>query len=133
MSIKTQQPEGNGASQLVQLMKIHGHNKDVDIELATVTAAPPALRIKIDNMPIELEADDLIVAERLTTRKEKITITAPTVTATAVGGGNIPVQLLTLTEAEIEYGDELSIGDRVIVAEVNEGQTYIILDRAVIY
>lgn len=114
MTIKTAQPEGNGASQLVQLMRRHGYNKDINIELATVTAAPPALRIKVDNMAIELEAEDLIVAERLTSRKERIRI----------NGG---------AESEIEYLDELQIGDRVIVAEVNEGQTYIIIDRSVFF
>lgn len=136
MSIRTIQPEGNGASQLVQLMRIHGYNKDIDIELATVTAAPPELKIKIDNMPVELEKDDLIVAQRLTKRKEKITIKATAVTEAMSTEGYTPhthdITSLTLTDAEIEYLDELKVGDRVIVASVDDGQTFIILDRAVI-
>lgn len=114
MTIRTAQPEGNGASQLVQLMRIHGYNKDVNIELGTVTAAPPALKIMIDNMAIELEADDLIVAEQLTKHTRQIKL----------AGGSAQV---------LEYQDELKVGDRVIVAEVDEGQTYIILDRVVFY
>lgn len=109
--------EGSGASKMVQLIKKFGHNTDINIELGTVTASPPALKIKIDNMNLELEADDLIVAMCLT--KHKRTITFKTATST--------------TDAEIEYTDELKKGDRVIVAEINKGQTYVILDRAVIY
>jgi hypothetical protein len=153
MTIKSGiKPEGSAASQLVQLMQHHGYNKDIDIEVGTVTADPPALKIKIDNMSIELEADDLIVAERLTKRTEKITIKSAGktvikssqvtesmqqagdplhthgITSTTLSGAD-----LTVTEAEIEYLDELAVGDRVIVASTDKGQTYMILDRAVMY
>jgi hypothetical protein len=110
MTVRTFQPEGSPASQLVQLMRIHGFNKGIDIELATVTAAPPDLKIKIDNMSVELEADDLIVAERLTQYTRTVSI----------NGG---------IDSTIEFKDELQVGDRVIVASVKEGQSYIILDR----
>jgi len=53
--------EGSGASKLVQLVREIGYNKDVDIELATVTAPPPNLKIKVDNMSVELQKDDLVV------------------------------------------------------------------------
>lgn len=115
MTIRTKQPEGNGASQLVQLMRIHGFNKDVDIELATVTAAPPKLKIRIDKMSVELEHDDLIVSEHLTKHSRSVKI----------GSGG--------TAQTMEYQDELKVNDRVIVASVNDGQTFIILDRAVTY
>jgi len=55
--------EGDGAARLIQLMRIHGYNKDVDIELATVTSAPPNLRIQIDNMKVELDSDDIVMTE----------------------------------------------------------------------
>ncbi len=45
-------------------MKTFGYNKDIDIELATVIAVEP-LKIKIDNLDMELESEDLIVAEQL--------------------------------------------------------------------
>jgi hypothetical protein len=57
--------EGDGAARLIQLMRIHGYNKDVDIELATVTSAPPNLRIQIDNMKVELDSDDIVMTETL--------------------------------------------------------------------
>lgn len=122
MTIKTGlQPEGNAASQLVQLMRQHGYNKDIEIELGTITGAPPELKLRIDNMPIELEADDLVIAERLTKHVRKVR-TATTEAALAAA----PVTY-------IQYEDELSVGDRVIVAATDSGQTYMILDRAVIY
>jgi hypothetical protein len=105
---------GSGASQLVQLMRQYGYNKDIDVELATVTNAPPNLRIKVDNMSVELENDDVIVAQYLTKHTRKISI----------DGG---------VESTLQFNDELKVNDRVIVASINNGQTYVILDRAVIY
>ncbi|MFS1513912.1 DUF2577 family protein [Chengkuizengella sp. SCS-71B] len=60
--------EGSSYIQLLQLMKILGHNIDVDIELATVKAIDP-LKIQVDHMEIELEGSDLIVAEHLLEHK----------------------------------------------------------------
>ncbi|MEC0370054.1 DUF2577 domain-containing protein [Paenibacillus chibensis] len=102
--------EGSSVSQLRGLIKQVGYNKDVDIEFATVTAEPPSLRIKIDNMPIELDADDFVVAESLVkhTRKARI-------------DGATPV--------DIEFENALKAGDRVIVASFKNGQGYAILDR----
>lgn len=106
--------EGNGAARLIQLMRQHGYNKDVDIELATVTSAPPNIKVKIDNMNIELDRDDLIVAQYLTKHKRQVKID---------GGATV----------ELEYQDELKVGDRIIVASVKNDQLYIVLDKAVIY
>jgi hypothetical protein len=106
--------EGNGAARLIQLMRQHGYNKDVDIELATVTSAPPNIKVKIDNMNIELDRDDLIVAQSLMKHKRQVKI----------NGG---------TTSELEYQDELEVGDRIIVASVKNDQLYIVLDKAVIY
>ncbi|KQC48535.1 hypothetical protein AP057_12735 [Geobacillus sp. Sah69] len=106
--------EGNGAARLIQLMRHHGYNKDVDIELATITSAPPNIKVKIDNMNIELDRDDLIVARYLTKHKRQVKID---------GGATV----------EIEYQDELKVGDRVIVVSANNGQLYFVIDKAVIY
>jgi hypothetical protein len=105
---------GSGASQLVQLMRQYGYNKDIDVELATVTSAPPNLRIKIDNMSVDLDKDDVIVAQYLTGHARKVSI----------NGG---------AESTLQYNDELKVNDRIIVASINKGQSYVILDRAVIY
>lgn len=150
MSIKSSRPrgldklEGTGASQLVQLIQHFGYNKDVDIEIATVTSPPPALRIKIDNMPVELEADDLVVAEHLTRHTRIVTIRhsagMPRDLGDTTGTDSVLVDGMTpgystfdYDFVELTFEDVLKPGDRVIVASINDDQTYVILDRAVTY
>ncbi|MNN45494.1 hypothetical protein D3C81_1598320 [compost metagenome] len=144
--------EGSGAAQLVQLMRHFGYNSDVNIELGTVTSPPPNLKVKVDNLSVELDKDDLIVAQHLTKHKRKITLTNSG--KTNLSGGSVSGAMsaagegphthnitsvnhsganLTATESEIEYLDELKAGDRVIIAETAGGQIYVILDRAVKY
>jgi hypothetical protein len=147
--------EGSGASQLVQLIRTLGYNSDVTMELATVTSAPPELKIKVDNMNVELEKDDLIVAQSLTRYTRKINLKSegkteleqsnPTIGYKMLPDGNSMIHEITfssislsnadqtITEAELEFIDELVEGDRVIVTGIQRGQTYIILDRAVMY
>ena len=136
--------EGNGFSKLTQVIRNTGYNKDIDIELATVTSPPPALKIKIDNMPIELEKDDLIVAEYLTKHKRTINLHSGEVffSSTEIEGKPIPFPIseiscsdgsLTANNATVTFLDELKVGDRVIVASTNKGQLYVILDKVVMY
>jgi hypothetical protein len=106
--------EGSGAARLIQLIRQHGYNVDVNIEMATVTSSPPDLKIKVDNMKVELDRDDLVVAQYLTKHKRQVKI----------NGG---------TTVELEYQDELKPGDRVIVTSANNGQIYFVLDKAVTY
>ncbi|MFC4101720.1 DUF2577 family protein [Paenibacillus xanthanilyticus] len=145
--------EGSGASQLVQLIKELGHNTDVTIELGTVTANPPALKIKLDNMNVELEKDDLIVAQSLTKHTRtvnlkntgKTSIDASSLTkflpdfvfagqgTLTFNGAKIADSDFVAEKTELEFADELKEGDRVIVAGIHDGQTYVVLDRAVTY
>ncbi len=145
--------EGSGASQLVQLIRAIGYNSDISIELATVTAAPPELRIKVDHMNVELEKDDLIVSQSLTKYKRQINLKSQGkakistssvdmvyTLGTPSGAGTLKFTSFGLSsadqsmeEAELEFTDELKEGDRVIVAGIQQGQIYIILDRAVMY
>lgn len=152
--------EGGWDSKMAFAMKKLGYNQDVDFELATVTNAPPELRIRVDNVKIEFEKDDLIVAEHLTKHKRYITIRKSTdskwnthmrfksgnVTESMSTEGYLPhthdITMLNLdnvqedfdfVEAEMEFNDELKVGDRIVVASINNGQSYIILDRMVVY
>lgn len=106
--------EGTGGSQLIQAVRKYGFNKDVEIDLGTVMAAPPGLRVQIDGMKIALEADDLIVAEALTQHNRTVSI----------NGG---------ADAVLTFKDELKVGDRVVLASINGGQNYVIIDRTVTY
>lgn len=103
-------PEGSGISQFKAAIQRAGYNEYDRFDLATITAPLPNITIKIDNVPIEFDASDLVVAEHLTEHTRMVTI----------GGG-------TLTTMTVE--SPLSVGDRVIVVSTNNGQTYIILDR----
>ncbi|KIV55262.1 hypothetical protein AM501_06680 [Aneurinibacillus migulanus] len=139
---------GNPYTDLVQLMKEHGHNKDVDIVFGTITAPPPNIRVKVDNETLEIEKDDVVILQYLTKHKRKIRITSNTASlskeeATSIALDGSPYKhkhdievtngSLTVTEAEIEYLDELKAGERVVLAEIEKGQKYVILDREVIY
>lgn len=61
--------EGNGPAKLIQLIKMHGHNRDNDVELATVTSLVP-LTLRLDNDGLTLDGDDLIVSHSAYTNLE---------------------------------------------------------------
>ena len=54
--------EGSPASRMVQLMRNHGYNRDVTIELGTIVTPLPSLIVKLASDGLVLERDDLIVA-----------------------------------------------------------------------
>lgn len=102
--------EGSGRAKLSHVIKSLGFNQDTTVELATVTAALPDVKIKVDNVSIEFDADDLIVCEHLTEHEREASI----------NGG---------PDAVITFKPALLVGDRVIVASINNGQRYVVLDR----
>ena len=106
--------EGSGFSQLAQMIKRIGFNEFDRFELATVTAAPPALKVKIDSAALELLSDDLIVAEHLTEHKRRVSFS---------GGEDV----------DLIFRSGLEVGNRVILVSMNKGQTYVLLDKAVGY
>ncbi|MGB9903037.1 MAG: DUF2577 domain-containing protein [Desulfotomaculales bacterium] len=109
------------------------------IELATVITPPPNLRIRIDNMNIHLEGDDLIVcahllpATRYANLHSKVT-PAPPDQVTYNGqtfyqaGDNIDTQ-----HTVVAFQDNvLNAGDRVAVMALPGGQQYLVIDKVVI-
>lgn len=149
--------EGSGASQLVQLIRALGYNSEITFELATVTADPPELKIKVDHMNVELEKDDLIVVQSLMKHKRTVNLVSKGGTkifadslvpnnppysfklnfiyagqgTLTVSGVDLSSADQTIEKAELEFTDELKKDDRVIVVGINQGQTYIVLDRVV--
>lgn len=142
----TERFEGSGISQLRQVITKFGRNDFDKFELATVLAPPPEIRIKIDNMTIELDQTDVIVAEHLTRHKRVVTIEHEELAERDLGDG-IGIDLLDTDDGSpdpvvtyfkesyvlMTFEDVLKQGDRVIVASMNDGQSYVILDRAVTY
>ncbi|GED14425.1 DUF2577 domain-containing protein [Aneurinibacillus migulanus] len=143
---------GNPYTDLVQLMKEHGHNKDVDIVFGTITAPPPNIRVKVDNESLELKKDDVSVLEHLTRHKRIVTINHVEKAQRDVGDGvgvdkvsgdgqiftvnddlKPPYSSFSYNYVELTFEDVLKVGDRVVLAEIEKGQKYVILDREVIY
>jgi hypothetical protein len=54
--------EGSAASRMVQLMRKHGYNRDMSIELATVVTPLPDLSVTLGSDGLVLEREDLVVA-----------------------------------------------------------------------
>lgn len=54
--------EGSPASKMVQLIRKHGYNKGVGLEVGTVTASPPSISVKL-NDGIELDSDDVVLTQ----------------------------------------------------------------------
>lgn len=122
--------EGNGAARLVQLMQKHGHNADVNVELATVLAPPPALKIRFNSDNLTLDADALIVAEHLTEHTRTVSISGGVVSGDVSPSGTLTS--FTLSDAFMTVKTPLKAGDQVSVLSANDGQLYYVLDKAVV-
>lgn len=101
--------EGNGFSKLAQVMQQAGYNKDVALDVGTVTAAPPNIKIKLSSDGLVVEKDELIIAQHLTTYTVKI------------------------NDAGALVNNELKVGEKVIVISDDDTEKFYVLDRAVAY
>lgn|GEM_PF-6769258 len=107
--------EGDPFSKLHRYIAETGYNNDVTVLTATVTKAPPNLEIKLDADGLVIDKDLLVVARHLVKHKRIITMNR------------------TSEQVEIEFQDELSVGDRVLVLESEEDSVYYIIDHAHYY
>lgn len=127
--------EGSGFAKLGGVIKSLGYNKDIDIEYATVISPLPKLRVQIDNMKIELEADDLTLAEHLTNHEREISFSFPVTGETKSAGSPAhthSLENIAASSVKITVKSPLKVGDRVIVASIKDGQSYVVLDKAVV-
>lgn len=108
------------------------------IELATVISPPPNLVIRIDNMKINLQGDDLIICAHLlpstryvglsnivTPIPDKVTYNGQTCEQS---GDNISTQHTTVNF----LNNVLEAGDRVAVLALPGEQQYLVIDKVVI-
>jgi len=110
------------------------------IELATVVSPPPALKIRLDNMSLVLEGDDLIVCEHLLEHQRSYSTTP------VVAGSNVSqwadtsapthshthqVEGLTITNQSMTIHTKLMVGTRVAVMALPGGQQYLVWDKVV--
>ena len=101
--------EGSSESQWVQVIRKFGHNTDVEFEIGTVLAPPPEISVRLDRDDIILDKQDLVVAESLLEHTRSMTI------------GDI--------RQSVTMHSPLMIGDRVIIAAMDEKQRYFLLDK----
>ncbi|MCL6560737.1 MAG: DUF2577 domain-containing protein [Firmicutes bacterium] len=106
------------------------------IELATVVTPPPDLRIRIDNMNLNLEGDDLIVCEHLLDHERRYS-TVPAIsdsieTPAGLGPHVHQIQSLTINDQIVTIKTKLQAGDRVAVMALPGEQQYLVIDKVVI-
>ncbi|UOK62847.1 DUF2577 domain-containing protein [Paenibacillus sp. OVF10] len=101
--------EGGGVSKLRDVIRQLGYNKDVDIEVGTVTAPLPDINVQLDEVNFVLEAEDCAVCDHLRAHEREVSINGQDTTIT--------------------FKDALKVGDRVAVVMFGAGQRYLILDR----
>lgn len=123
--------EGNSASRFLQIMKSEGQNTGMYATVATVSKASPALAIRVDGDPFDLEDSDLIIADHLLQHTRIATISKGVVSGetTNVSAHSHSIQTITWQDAEIEFTDKLKVGDQVAVLVAQEGQLYYVLDK----
>lgn len=103
--------EGNGINQLGAAIRSLGFNEFDRYEIATVISVMPTL-VKVDGLGFELDANDLIIAESLTERKQLVTLEDG-------------------TTQEMTFHSPLNPGDRVLVASMSGGQFHAVIDKAI--
>ena len=141
-------PEGSPYSKIIQLIGDVGYSKPVNVELATVVAAAPDLKIRLDADGMELDKDDLIVSKHLTRHERIVSLDYAFPDTVDVGDGleatdssrqsigaspAVPYEQYEMRYARMTYEDVLKVGARVIVACLEEDMVYIVLDEAVWY
>lgn len=123
------QLEGSGASRLLKTFK--SRTKPLSLTLATITALPPEISVRVDGDSIDTPHEGVIVAEHLTEHKR--TITFSDVATGLVDGVHGPgvIRDIQITQKEMTVHCDLIEGDRVIVAIADDGQLVYVLDKAV--
>lgn len=143
--------EGSWETRGVGLMRKFGYNKDVDVLLGTIIAPPPNICIRIDKSALELDKDDVIVAQHITNYNVPFSATVSKAKYESAPLGTLNGQYVdesgqyaeqkksyhslgfTFDTGMLTIRNELKAGDRVIVAEIENGQRYVVIDRAVKY
>ncbi|MBM7866011.1 DUF2577 domain-containing protein [Heliobacterium gestii] len=124
-------------SRLIELVRQQGAaSNSRGMELATVIAPPPGLVIRIDNMALTLDGDDLIVCESLLEHEIDYTTTPQLAGSemTLAGGGphRHDVTAVTIQEQTMILHSRLKAGDRVAVLALPGEQQYLVFDKVVI-
>jgi|SRR5690625_3177270 len=101
---------------------------------AEVHSAPPNIQIRLkDNKKLLIPSEFIRISEHLTRHKRTANISSSNISESMTSAGEKShthnIQSLTLKNAEIEFVDQLKIGDKVMVAAIQGGQSFFIIDR----
>jgi hypothetical protein len=101
---------------------------------AVVVSSPPDIKIKLkDNAKLVIPNDLIMVSEHLTRHTGTGNISNANVSGNLSDAGDPKhthnIQSLSLSNAKIDFTDELKNGDRVMVAAIQGGQSFFIIDR----
>lgn len=126
--------------------EFHARNNPVFVGIQVGTVTKPLPDIEIQVGAIELDRTMLIFSRDVLPHKRKFNLTTSYTDPKVVGSLQLktesapidPIVSLTLetkedgtSTAEIEFVDELKVGDEVIVMAAQDQQTYYVIDRAV--
>lgn len=110
---KRLQIEGSPAAKMVQIIREKGFNKEMSIEVGIVISPLPDIKIRIGSNELELDKDDLIVAEHLTEHTRLIA----------------PIVIGNTTVSQITFKNCLKVGDKVTVVGDNDTQYYYVINK----
>ncbi|SFP99014.1 DUF2577 family protein [Salibacterium halotolerans] len=111
MSVKAERIEGSGRSQLVQVIRSIGYNKDVTLTLAEVKAVEPlVVRMAGESFDLEEADGDLFIDRNL--RERTVNTTIRSISTESADGHSHAID----GEAEITIPSPLKVGDTVIIA-----------------
>ena len=128
---------GSGSG-LIQLIRQQAKDQVTQgLELATVVKGPPGLIIRVDNMSINLDGDDLLICAHL--------LPAPRYAHISNDPGPPPAEVSYNRQTYQQSGDEISTqhtrvafqdnalepGDKIVVLALPSGKQYLIIDKVV--
>lgn len=96
--------------------------------------APPSMELKLKgNEKLIIPSDFIRVSEHLTRHSRRVDISSTNIDGTLSRAGDPPhahsIQSLSVSNAVMEFTDELKKGDKVMVAAIQGGQSFFIIDR----
>ncbi|HWR07094.1 DUF2577 domain-containing protein [Sporomusa sp.] len=117
---------------------VNASGNPVEVFEAVVLTPPPGLTIRLKgNSNLVIPKELIVVAELLTNHKRRVKISSTNISDEETLQGQGPHQhdltSLILHEAELEFLNELAVGEKVTVIRYAGGQKYWICDRSVQY
>jgi hypothetical protein len=123
-------------NQIIKKMAIEAINAQGAFEFleGEVVSSPPNIRLRLKrNSKLVIPSKFIIVPEHLKRHKRRANISSSNVSESMSSAGDPShthnITSITLNNAEIEFTDELKVGDRVMVAAIQGGQSFFIIDR----